>query len=168
MENYWKKPILKEWIKEKITNDGTVAWAEKFGNHLASKNCPVLENGSIKYKKDKSGKIIEKNGEKLFLNRKELTTTQLRRFFGEVKRIQAKGFDPKEKVEFILLKPKLAYAVARVKDEHAKIHDFYKVLAPAIDIVETEQDFKRFIQIFEAIVAYHKAAEESKLIIENI
>jgi CRISPR/Cas system CSM-associated protein Csm2 small subunit len=30
--------------------------------------------------------------------------------------------------------------------------------------VENENEFKNFIKIFEAIVAYHKAAEESNLV----
>ncbi len=33
--------------------------------------------------------------------------------------------------------------------------------------INNEAEFKNFIKIFEAIVAYHKAAEESNLITEN-
>jgi len=66
-----------------------------------------------------------------------------------------------------MLKPKLAYAVAKVKDEDAKIHDFYHVLVGGIDMVTSKEHFKNFIKIFEAIVAYHKAAEDSKLDSEN-
>lgn len=88
---------------------------------------------------------------------KKLTTNQLRKFFGEVKRQQMQGYN---KTDFILLKPKLAYAVGRAKNKNAKINDFYKVMSNAIDQVQNEQHFKNFIKIFEAIVAYHKAAEE--------
>ena len=44
--------------------------------------------------------------------------------------------------------------------------DFYNVLSYAIDVVAAENEankknaFKNFIDIFEAIVAYHKAAEK--------
>lgn len=94
-----------------------------------------------------------------------LTTSQLRRFFGEVKRQQMVGYNESD---FVMLKPKLAYAVGRAKktakkDKHCKIIDFFYVMSDAIDKVETSQDknkaFKNFISIFEAIVAYHKAAE---------
>lgn len=155
MNKYWKRPIIENWFKEKIISD-TVDWAEDFGNHLAKKGALAYEDDDLKIKKrDKYGKQIE---------RSILTTSQLRKFFGEVKRQQAQGFD---KSEFVLLKPKLAYAVGRAKDEDAKIHDFYHVLASVIDKIENKKEFKNFIKIFEAIVAYHKAAEESKLEIEK-
>ena len=41
-----------------------------------------------------------------------LTTNQLRKFYGEVKRLQMRKFDD-IKTDFILLKPKLAYSVGR-------------------------------------------------------
>jgi len=89
--------------------------------------------------------------------KEKLTTNQLRKFFGEVKRQQMEGYNS---TRFILLKPKLAYAVGRAKNQNAKINDFYRVIANAIDRVHDESQFKNFVQIFEAIVAYHKAAEE--------
>jgi CRISPR type III-A-associated protein Csm2 len=128
----------KEWITSEI-NPETVKWASGFGYEL-SKN-----------KNDGSGKELIDT---------KLTTSQLRKFFGEVKRQQAIGFNA---TDFILLKPKLAYAVGRTKKTNTCLHDFYKVMANAIDTVQNEKQFKNFIKIFEAIVAYHKAAEESKL-----
>lgn len=156
MTKYWKYPIKEEWIKGKITNDpdGTIPWAEKFGAYLAKEK-------DIAYLDENCNKPKTKNRKGDLKERPSLTTNQLRKFFGEVKRIQSLGEFTKE--DFILLKPKLAYAVARAKDEDSKIHDFYYVLAGAIDIVESKDDFKNFIKIFEAIVAYHKAAEVSKL-----
>ena len=92
--------------------------------------------------------------------REKLTTNQLRKFFGEVKRQQMKGYDV---TDFVLLKPKLAYAVGRTKGKDPKIKDFYEVMSDAIDHVNDEKSFRNFIKIFEAIVAYHKATEENKL-----
>ena len=100
-------------------------------------------------------------------NKEKLTTNQIRKFFGEIKRQQMAGY---ELGTFVLLKPKLAYAVGRAKNENkqhtkCKIEDFYEVLSKAIDVVITEEingnkdAFKNFIAIFEAIVAYHKYAE---------
>lgn len=89
----------------------------------------------------------------------KLTTSQLRKFFGEVKRQQMNGY---KESDFVLLKPKLAYAVGRTNGK-SKITDFYEVMSIAIDTVTCEEHFKNFIKIFEAIVAYHKATEENKL-----
>ena len=140
----WNKLIPENEIKEKVT-DVTVEFAKEFVEHLG--------------KCDKQVK---------------LTTSQLRKFFGEVKKQQMNGYD---ETEFILLKLKLAYAVGRarskvksvkLKDE-LRINDFYHVISKAIDCVkadtheESEKRFHNFIKVFEAIVAYHKAAEESKM-----
>jgi CRISPR type III-A-associated protein Csm2 len=132
-----KDMISKQEIQEKVT-DVTVQFAEKFGNYLAEKEDQA----------------------------EPLTTSQLRKFFGEVKRQQMTGYDD---TEFVMLKPKLAYAVGRAKQngrkgKYQKIEDFYSVMADAIDKVEASTDkpkaFKNFITAFEAIVAYHKSAEK--------
>ncbi|HAG16172.1 MAG TPA: type III-A CRISPR-associated protein Csm2 [Bacteroidales bacterium] len=127
-----------EWVTTQINSD-TVNWASEFGRKLA------------KNKLDNRGQEIRDS---------KLTTSQLRKFFGEVKRQQALGFNS---TDFILLKPKLAYAVGRTKKADSCLHDFYKVMSLAIDTVKDEKHFKNFIKIFESIVAYHKAAEEAKL-----
>jgi len=130
------KMIPIEEIQTKVT-DASVRFAKEFGTFLAER---------------------EETTE-------PLTTSQLRKFFGEVKRQQMLGYD---ETQFAMLKPKLAYAVGRAKqngrkNKTQKIEDFYNVLADAIDKVLTSVDkpkaFKNFITIFEAIVAYHKSAE---------
>ena len=70
-------------IRGKVTKE-TVNFAEKFGKYLAE------------------GNDYEE----------ALTTSQLRRFFGEVKRQQMNGYD---ETDFQMLKPKLAYAVGRAE-----------------------------------------------------
>lgn len=134
----WSKNDLvpESEIKDKVT-EVSVNFAERFGKYLGKDEKVPLQNG----KEEK----IEK-----------LTTNQLRKFFGEVKRQQMTGYDP---TSFILLKPKLAYAVGRTKGKKSKISDFYLVLSDMIDKVKCDNDFKNFIKIFEAIVAYHKASE---------
>lgn len=131
------KRISRTEIQDKVT-DETVRFAEDFGKYLALKEDYAAP----------------------------LTTSQLRKFFGEVKRQQMIGF---HETEFAMLKAKLAYAVGRAKQNgrHGiaqKIEDFYLVLTDAIDIVLRSADkpkaFKNFITAFEAIVAYHKAAEK--------
>ena len=126
-----KERISDKEIKEEVTVK-TVKFAEDFGRYLAQK-----EGGEA------------------------LTTSQLRKFFGEVKHQQMKGYIESE---FVMLKPKLAYAVGRAK-KNSKIKDFYDVMSDAIDKVtqssDKEKAFKNFISVFEAIVAYHKKYENS-------
>lgn len=135
----WNKNerIPKEEIQNKVT-DVTVQFAEKFGKYLAVDDYEA----------------------------EPLTTSQLRKFFGEVKRQQMMGYN---ETEFTMLKPKLAYAVGRAKqngrkNKAQKIEDFFMVITDAIDKVLGSPDrakaFKNFITAFEAIVAYHKAAEK--------
>lgn len=142
------KKIPQNEITEKVTSK-TVDFAKEFGTYLG---------------KNDSRQIVDKTGKSKSVKEAKLTTNQLRKFFGEVKRQQMSGYD---ETDFVLLKPKLAYAVGRAKDSYAKINDFYYVISNAIDLVkspsqeESEKRFKNFIKVFEAIVAYHKAAEES-------
>ncbi len=150
--NRWNKEDLipQEWISGKIIQD-TIDFAKKFGTYLAMTDCWQEEQ--------KDGKLQKVYGS-------ALTTSQLRRFFGEVKRQQTIGY---EESSFVMLSPKLAYAVGRARKEkkpnvkYCKIEDFFMVFDDAIKKVGNSDDkkeaFKNFISIFEAIVAYHKAAE---------
>ena len=138
----WNKMIPESEIKDKVTTK-TVEFAEEFGGYLGKDEMvPDIKTGKQRKTKGK------------------LTTNQLRKFFGEVKRQQMQGYD---EAQFVLLKPKLAYAVGRDKGA-TKIKDFYDVMINAIDLVKNEKSFKNFIMVFEAIVAYHKLAEETKAI----
>ncbi len=135
--NYNKNSIKTEWLDGNL-DQIFIDWAEGFGKHLAS----------------------ERNGKR----GTELTTNQLRKFFGAVKRQQTKGYDAND---FAFLRPQLAYSVAKAKNKEGKIHDFFHVMSGAMEKVASEQRFKNFIKIFEAIVAYHKAAEVSDLELSN-
>ena len=91
-----------------------------------------------------------------------LTTNQIRNIFGLVKRMEMemrKGSDWKH--ELMMLKPKMAYAAARAKERSRDrgAETLAKVLARAIDEVGSDASkFSRFVDLFEAILAYHKAA----------
>ncbi len=121
----------KEWIGSPITLE-TSRWTEDFGKYLCA------------YEEDKQGKA--------------LTTGQLRKFFGEVKRIETAGVQ-KCKDDLVMLKPLLAYAVGRAKKEN-RIKEFSEEITNAIDAVlegeDIEGGFRNFVKILEAIVAYHK------------
>lgn len=125
----WTKLIPTTEITNKVT-EATVNFAKEFGEYLATG-----------------------------LREEKLTTNQLRKFFGEVKRQQLQGYNQSE---FVMLKPKLAYAVGRAKNSNSKIKDFYFVMTAAIETVKDEKTFKNFITVFEAIVAYHKFFENKK------
>lgn len=151
--NRWKKEklIQQEWISNKITQE-TVDFAKEFGKYLATTD---------------SWDEVQRDGKTQKVCGAILTTSQLRRFFGEVKRQQTIGY---EESSFVMLTPKLAYAVGRAKKDkkgnvrYCKIEDFFMVLEDAIKKVGNSKDrqkaFKNFISIFEAIVAYHKASVE--------
>ncbi len=137
MNEYPQKRLDIAWIQKKIT-DEAVEWAKSFGKFL---------------QKDDS------------INRgtKALSTSQIRKFFGELKRIQA---DPvKYQEEIPLLKAKLAYAVGRDATSYrgqvqykTKIKDFYEELERGIDCIRSgnKDDLVRFVKLVESVVAYHK------------
>lgn len=95
------------------------------------------------------------------MKNKELTTSQIRNFFSEVIRIKENGI-LKNRTEFLMLKPKIAYAAKRSGKKGAEI--FKDIMTKAIELVmqaenddtELEKRFKNFHALFEAILAYHK------------
>jgi CRISPR-associated protein Csm2 len=119
---------------------------------------------------DKDGaQILVKTADRVGQDLKNmgLTTNQIRALFGEVRQIQAQwGIDDKNRQKalrrLILLKPKMAY---RSRKERGKaVQELVDVLNPALDLVIAEKDsekqngdFDRFVEFFEAILAYHKA-----------
>jgi CRISPR-associated protein Csm2 len=104
-------------------------------------------------------------------SKNSLSNSQIRNFFGEVKRIQmtviSDGSDEnwfKIKSAFLLIKPKLAYSVGRIiqRNQKSKINEFGEVFSIAIDKVKADEPeasvrFMRFVDFFEAVLAYHKS-----------
>jgi len=124
-------------------------------NDRNNQNQTVLTLQQIRNIIQYGGKELVDTAEKLgpMLYNQHLTTSQIRNIYGAVKQMEINGFKPNE---FILLKPKLAYAAVRAKGNGAKI--LKDVLTMAIDEVgEDKARFGRFVDFFEAILAYHKA-----------
>ena len=135
---YPQVKLKQEWIQQGIVNE-TVDWTKSFGEFLQS----------------------EQNGTK------PLTSSQIRKFFGELKRIQS---DPnKFKSEIPLLKAKLAYAVGRdVQSAYqgrivykTKLKELQEELDKGIGFIRVESEYLRndlnnFVKTVEAIVAFHK------------
>ena len=97
----------------------------------------------------------------------KLTTTQLRKFFGALKRVEA-NFDP---TLLAMLRPQLAYAVGRSKGKEyyaamksfsEKIDFLLRKMGEEKDFDKIKSKFLNFVKIVETIVAYHKYHEPLK------
>jgi len=89
---------------------------------------------------------------------KTLTKSQIRNIFGAVRQIQMNWTGDAQKAasyrQLLLLKPKLRYQAARTKE----VKPLADVLDKAIDYVKDDRvRFGRFVDFFEAILAYHTA-----------
>jgi len=158
---YEKNKLQQPWISDPFgLNQAAVEWAKEFGEFLAVKG----------------GSYISSNGREEIAYEKALTTSQLRKFFGQIKRIQAEGYSAENRQELRMIAPQLAYAVGRNiknnKDE-TKIRYFQESVDKALKFVFVSDDefkddpdkavaderkrFKNFVNLVEAIVAYHKS-----------
>ena len=96
-------------------------------------------------------------------NSKKLNTTQLRKFFAALKKMEQKTTWVEIETEFYLLKPRMAVSVGR-KNLPKTFYDVILVAMAKVDNVEDDdvkmKNFDIFVKFFEAIVAYHKYEEE--------
>lgn len=115
---------------------------------------------------DSYGEVLVRYSEQLAsqLVRDGLGTSQIRNIFSEVRQIESMwrsgGQSQAAMRRLILLKPKMAYQAARER----KVENLVKGLSEAIGFVERaendaqqEERFTKFVELFEAILAYHKA-----------
>lgn len=85
----------------------------------------------------------------------KLTCSKIRSVYGEIKRIQMGEF-AKEKASFYLLRPKVAYAVGRDK-ENIGLQLFKLVFDKSAKCVKDKDTFLHFANFMEAVLAYHRA-----------
>lgn len=140
---------LNGWLKNGIDREA-VDFCEKFGYCLSQ----FIE------KYDKKGKPVVKS----------LTSSQIRKVYGEVKRIEMRIGDDiqnyhKHRSEYLLLKPKMAYSAKRDKTFPAEclnqiIQCCVNVVDNSMDKSENHNSFENFCKFFEAIIAYHRAYEK--------
>lgn len=122
-------------------------------NHVSIAD--VIENGG-----EALVNGAERLGKRISDRRNGVTTSQIRRVYSAVKKIQTRVQmgEKFQSNELILLKPKLAYVAARApearKPNTEKLKD---VLTEAISIVDDDKKFQNFVAFFEAVLAYHKA-----------
>jgi CRISPR-associated protein Csm2 len=118
---------MPDWITKGITKD-TVTYAEQLGRYL---------------------------------NKQDYSSSQIRNIFGEIKRLEMQGWSKTTETSLLLFKPKLAYGAARQSMKAAS--NLTEILKTGIDsIIDSEENnkeaaLKNFSQIFEAVLAYHKA-----------
>ncbi len=85
---------------------------------------------------------------------KEVSASYVRNIFGELKRIETKGFE-NCRTDFFLLRPKVAYSTARNdKDKIANL--FKEVYNKMADNVNDTLTFTNLVRMTEAIIAYHR------------
>jgi CRISPR-associated protein Csm2 len=113
--------------------------------------------------------FAERTAQQLVTN--QLTRGQIRNIFTEVRKIEAlwdaegvkkpddRDYD-KALRRLVMLKPKMDYQTSRIP----QVQRLKEVLTEAIDSVaaatdkeEKDKRFKRFMNLFEAILAYHRA-----------
>lgn len=125
-----------------------------------------LDEKTVKGILDGNAELLVYTAERLGRDLKDggLTTAQIRGIFGTVRRIELSwprtGADSqvqKQKAtELLMLRPRLAYQAARYRNEVGPLE---RALRPLIDGVRDDRErFQRFVDFFEAIVAYHRFA----------
>lgn len=107
--------------------------------------------------------FAERTAERLV--KEGLTRSQIRNIFTEVRKIEALWEIDQNKAlrRLVMLKPKLYYQAARQRH----VQGLQDVLSEAIDYVAEAEDtkekkeltmrFQRFMELFEAILAYHRS-----------
>ncbi|MFZ5917325.1 MAG: type III-A CRISPR-associated protein Csm2 [Chloroflexota bacterium] len=94
---------------------------------------------------------------------RQVTSSQLRNVFGTARQIQLRWSNDPDSAyrDAVLLRPKLGYFAKRERGRG--MADLERVLVPALEEMSQGKDpenrkqrFDRFLDFFEAIVAYHK------------
>lgn len=94
-----------------------------------------------------------------------ITRTQVRNFFGELRRIQAQIDHPDSRADIVLLRPKLAYTTRRIGENKKELaplatclHDQLTTGLGAIAQARggLGAGFSRFVAFVEATLAYHR------------
>lgn len=129
------KEKIPQWIENGFKQRSDMDLIEDFGKYLAD------------------AKSTNRGGWKAGWN--AISTSQIRIAYGEVTRLKMQ-FDESA---MLMLRPKMAYAASRQNGDTYR--DLQMVIAEGINSVANMQDkksaFNNLANIFEAILAYHKA-----------
>ncbi len=85
----------------------------------------------------------------------KLTSSQLRKFFNEVRSIEAQidGRFDEQKALILMLKSKVAYSVG--KDSSKTPKEFKDFIDACVDKISDVKDFNAFMKFFESVVGYY-------------
>ncbi len=98
------------------------------------------------------------------LHEQKLTSSQIRPIFGMARAIEGMWVsDPARAYrELLKLRPKLAYQAQRIPEGMPTLRDLLDPGISAVgngrDYTEQAERFQRFLDYFEAVLAYHRAA----------
>lgn len=106
----------------------------------------------------------------------KVSTTQLRKFFGAIRKIEA-NLENKI-IDIVMLEPQLAYAIGKASSKEQKqgLSKLYNSVKDLIQEMAANRQtnpkqvtemFGRFTSIFECIVAYHTKFEAEKSLIKE-
>lgn len=137
--------IKPEWIKNGADPE-MVKYAQKYGREMAGIHEELTIEEVERRKNDKENPLRPTG---------EMSNSQIRNVFGEIKRIQMVGDFSKSKSSFYLLKPKVAYAYGRNKSQGLKL--FKEIFDESFQYVNDNITFNNFCDFMEAILAYHRA-----------
>ena len=120
----------------------------------------AIKDQVVQALRDDEGKALVRLAEqRAILLVKKVKASQLRKLFYEVRAIEAEwsqgeGKNSAAVRRLVMFKPKLAYQASRQQG----LRSLQEVIDPAIDyVVDTPEDFPRFVELFEAILAYFYA-----------
>ncbi|MCC5904835.1 MAG: type III-A CRISPR-associated protein Csm2 [Balneolaceae bacterium] len=129
------KKKIPQWIEEGFKSKGDMDLIEDFGKYLADAR-------STKWGGWREG-------------RNAISTSQIRIAYGEVTRLKMQ-FD---ETAMLMLRPKMAYAASRQSSDAYK--DLQIVITEGINSISNSDNkqsaFNNLANIFEAMLAYHKA-----------
>jgi|GEM_PF-2366235 len=142
---------------------------------------PPIHTADIMDKKDYKKLVGDAKEMGLYLYKKGVKSTQFRRIFTHIKRIQMKLQGELKKInnenkdenkkeenfeitgdllkEILLIKPKMAYTAGR----HTNLKSLYNTIIGFIDNISTVDQFNIFYDFIEATLAYHKLSEGGKV-----
>lgn len=121
-----------------------------------------IDGQCIQFMEDFGFSLCDKKNENGRPGFNGVTISQVRNIFAEVKRLEVQLGGEKTWIEastnFLMLRPKIAYSAARVLSQkrQSKMGDLKIVLEQAHGCVTGVDSFKRFSQLLEGIIAYHK------------
>lgn len=174
-------PDLSHIRKDEDRRKKQTEWQRRFQNWSISNTEPINFDDQTLKNIILPGAVPDDDGIKLLVRwadilgaflSEELSTSQIRAIFGEVRQIQGQlrvsqvSKDETSNLEkpwirLRLLIPKMQYR--KEKERGQGVKNLVKVLEPAVKLVvdgdpsKRAERFERFINFFEAILAYHKS-----------